>query len=118
MTVIRISVATVTASLADKISLCAAIVYNHRLGRRKWRYNRSVKPAPGTLMPETVGGQATLRAKLQAPVCDILPSTTAVFIYAIGSTKLSANEQFFCWRSNSSKFVTNNSNYIRRLFHN
>ena len=33
--------------------------------------------------------------KLQAPVYDILPSTTAVFSYAIGSTKLSANEQFF-----------------------
>ena len=33
--------------------------------------------------------------KLQAPVYDILPSTTAVFSYAIGSRKLSANEQFF-----------------------
>ena len=32
--------------------------------------------------------------KLQAPVYDILPSTTAVFSYAIGSKKLSANEQF------------------------
>ena len=38
---------------------------------------------------------STLRAKLQALVYDILPSTTAVFSYAIGSTKLSANEQFF-----------------------
>ena len=35
------------------------------------------------------------RAKLQALVYDILPSTTAVFSYAIGSGKLSANEQFF-----------------------
>ena len=35
------------------------------------------------------------RAKLQALVYDILPSTTAVFSYAIGSRKLSANEQFF-----------------------
>ena len=33
--------------------------------------------------------------KLQAPVYDILPSTTAVFSYLIGSRKLSANEQFF-----------------------
>ena len=33
--------------------------------------------------------------KLQTPVCDILPSTTAVFSYATGSRKLSANEQFF-----------------------
>ena len=36
-----------------------------------------------------------LRPKLQALVYDILPSTTAVFSYAIGSRKLSANEQFF-----------------------
>ena len=33
-------------------------------------------------------------SKLQALVYDILPSTTAVFIYAIGSRKLSANEHF------------------------
>ena len=33
--------------------------------------------------------------KLQALVYNILPSTTAVFSYAIGSWKLSANEQFF-----------------------
>ena len=35
------------------------------------------------------------KAKLQALVYDILPSTTAVFSYAEGSRKLSANEQFF-----------------------
>ena len=35
------------------------------------------------------------RYKLQTLVYDILPSTTAVFSYAIGSRKLSANEQFF-----------------------
>ena len=70
MTVIRMSVATVTASLAAEISLCAVIVYNHRLGRRKWRYNHSIKPAPGP--------------KLQALAYDILPSNTAVFSYAIG----------------------------------
>ena len=33
--------------------------------------------------------------KLQALVYDILPSTTAVFSYVIGSWKLSTNEQFF-----------------------
>ena len=33
--------------------------------------------------------------KLQALIYDILHSTTAVFSYAIGSRKLSANEQFF-----------------------
>ena len=31
----------------------------------------------------------------QAPVYDILPSTTAIFSYAIGPRKLSANKQFF-----------------------
>ena len=56
--------------------------------------------------------------KLQALVYDILPSTTAVFSYAIGSKKLSTNEPFLCWCSNSGKFVTNNSDYIRRLFYN
>ena len=56
--------------------------------------------------------------KLQALVYDILPSTTAVFSYAIGSRKLSANEQFFCcWCSNSGKFVTNNSNKTRRVIY-
>ena len=35
------------------------------------------------------------RGKLQALVYDILPSTTAVFSYAIGPRKLSANEQVF-----------------------
>jgi len=37
----------------------------------------------------------TLQRKHQALVYDILPSTTAVFNYATGSRKLSANEQFF-----------------------
>ena len=35
------------------------------------------------------------RHKLQVLVYGILPSTTALFSYAIGSRKLSANEQFF-----------------------
>ena len=35
MTVIRVSVTSVTASMAAKILLCTVIVYNHRLGRRK-----------------------------------------------------------------------------------
>ena len=54
--------------------------------------------------------------ELQALVYDILRSTSAVFSYAIGSRKLSANEQFWC--SNSSTFVTNNLDYITRLFSN
>ena len=39
--------------------------------------------------------QHKVACKLQALVYDILPSTTAVFSYAIRSTKLSANEQLF-----------------------
>ena len=49
-------------------------------------------------IPSGRGRQATWdmgTLKLQALVYDILPSTTAVFSYAIGSWKLSANEQFF-----------------------
>ena len=40
-------------------------------------------------------GAVTVAPKLQALVYDIRPSTTAVFSYAIGSRKLSANQQFF-----------------------
>ena len=39
--------------------------------------------------------EVAVLGKLQALVYDILPSTTAVFSYTIGSGKLSANEQFF-----------------------
>ena len=60
----------------------------------------------------------TFPPKLQALVYDILPSTTAVFSYAIGSRKLSANEHFFfLWCSNSGKFVTNDSNKTRRVIY-
>ena len=45
---------TVTASLAAEISVCAVIVYNHRLGRRTWRYNRSIKPAPVVLFSHQI----------------------------------------------------------------
>ena len=38
---------------------------------------------------------ARVQGKLQALVYDILPSATAVFSYAIGLEKLSANEHFF-----------------------
>ena len=47
---------------------------------------RFVKPLPHPPPP----------SKLQALVYDILPSTTAVFSYAVGSRELSANEQFCC----------------------
>ena len=45
-----------------------------------------------TLSPER---EVWVGNKLQALVYDILPSTTAVFSYAIGSRELSANEQVF-----------------------
>ena len=56
-----------------------------------------------------------LSPTLRALLYDILPSTTAVISYAIGLIKLSSYEQFFV--GVSSKFVTNNSNYIRCLFY-
>ena len=46
-----------------------------------------------------------LTGKLQALVYDILPSTTAVFSYATGSRKLSANEQFFVGAETLVSFV-------------
>ena len=46
-------------------------------------------------VPESDARSVAASIKLQALVYDILPSTTAVFSYAIGSRKLSANEQFF-----------------------
>ena len=59
-----------------------------------------------------------LGIKLQALVYNILPSTTVVFSYAIGSRKLSANEQFCCWWcSYSRKFVTHNSNKNGRVIY-
>ena len=45
------------------------------------------------LLPGDV--RVRIETTLQALVYDILPSTTAVFSDAIGSRKLSANEQFF-----------------------
>jgi len=77
-----------------------------KMSRQKRRSTAATSFEDGTTLP-----------KLQALVYDILPSTTAVFSYAIGSRKLSANEQFFCWYSNSSKFVTNNLNKTRRVIY-
>ena len=45
-------------------------------------------------MPESDARSVGIN-QTQALVYDLLPSTTAVFSYAIGSRKLSANEQFF-----------------------
>ena len=49
----------------------------------------------GSFMDNSLVDCACSRTELQALVYDILPSTTAVFSYAIGPRKLSANEQFF-----------------------
>ena len=57
-------------------------------------------------------------ARLRALVYDILPSTTAVFSYALCPWKLSANEQFFLLVAQTVVFVTNNSHYIRLLLYN
>ena len=50
---------------------------------------RTLHSCPGS------SNQCEEEQKLQTLVYDIIPSTTAVFSYAIGSRKLSANEQFF-----------------------
>ena len=54
-----------------------------------------VPPAPAPTPPHPRPSAENQELKLQALVDDILPSTTAVFSYAIGSRKLSANEQVF-----------------------
>ena len=54
-----------------------------------------VGPTNSALLHKPIAGAVRSRPKLQALVYDILSSTTAVFSYAIGSRKLSANEQFF-----------------------
>ena len=86
----------------------------NRVGHIGAKHNLFHIPVP----PLSVSSAVYVCLKLQALVYDILPSTTAVFSYAIGSRKLSANEQFFCcWCSNSSKFDSNNSNKTRRFIY-
>ena len=60
---------------------------------------------------------ARLGELLQALVYDILPSATAVSSYAIGSRKLSSNEQFFVGAQTVVEFVTDNSNKTRRVIY-
>ena len=64
---------------------------------RAWTDIRSGRSSLPTL-PKRDGSttcpEVTVCSKLQALSYDILPSTTAVFSNAIGSRKLSANEQF------------------------
>ena len=66
------------------------------LFKPKWKPSSSHSiSAPTNINTQFLLQSVCACVKLQAPVYDILPSTTAVFSYAIGSRKLSANEQFF-----------------------
>jgi len=58
--------------------------------------------------------------KLRALVYNILPPATAIIGYAVGLGKLPAVEQFFIGSLvlNGSKFLTDNSVYVRRFFYN
>ena len=58
--------------------------------------------------------QESFWCKLQALVYGILPSTTTVFSYATGPRQMSANEQFFCWCSDSSTLLQTTE--IRQTF--
>ena len=66
-------------------------IFSQTLLKPKWMRLMTVS-SPSALFASTV---LFPPSKLQALVYDILLSTTAVFSYAIGSRKLSANEQFF-----------------------
>ena len=92
----------------------------HSMSARRWALRKSGRILHAGKVAADVRNQRlmTVWPKLQALVYDTLPSTTAVFSYAIGSRKLSANEQVFknYWCRNRSRFVTNDSDYIRRLF--
>ena len=59
------------------------------------RLNTSFVSGGGPRPPRSSGSVRAVEPILQAPVYDILPSTTDVFSCAIGPRKLSANEQFF-----------------------
>ena len=65
------------------------------LQNRQTMGSEDVLPQTEQQSPEWLTAALTRHAKLQALVYDILPSTTAVVSYVIGSRKVSANEQFF-----------------------
>ena len=72
----------------------------NRAGGGGWGITSQANPSPVTTERDFFSPVVSIHpvrdwAKLQAPVYDILPSTTAVFSYTIASRKLSANEQFF-----------------------
>ena len=65
-------------------------IFSQTLLKPKWMRLMTVS-SPSTLFASSV---LFPPPKLQALVYDILPSTSAVFSYIIGSRKLSANEKF------------------------
>ena len=72
-----------------------------QLGQGYWETESETRKSETTervgdqRLRELVGLTVAAGVKLQALVYDILSSTTVVFSYAMGSRKLSANEQFF-----------------------
>ena len=73
-----------------KVHVCLAVTCHLHF----WQNDRGLLGATAV----TLGWnryRVSTESKLQTLVYDILPSTTAVFSYAIGSRKLSANVQFF-----------------------
>ena len=93
----------------DCVPTCTAMVFHSRLhtwdrptNLQAYKEARTQHWPQGTTPAENLCGfkeglaQPVISvSKLQALVYDILPSTTAVFSYAIGPRKLSSNEQFF-----------------------
>ena len=66
----------------------------HVINRAKPRGNDAERPASSYSYRRN-GRNSMADVNFQALFYEVLPSTTAVFIYAIGSRKLSANEQLF-----------------------
>ena len=62
---------------------------------RRTRDRKVSRASPGRSGWGIFFSRVNFLCKLQALVYDILPSTTAVFSYAIGPRKVSVNEQFF-----------------------
>ena len=84
-------------------------------GQSLFRHDfREVSSAPSS---RSIQSGSIAPPKLQALVYDIPPSTTAVFSYAIGSRKLSANEQFFVGAQTLIYVCYNNSNKTRRVIY-
>ena len=89
---------TARLDLSPKVSLTGGQPRGREREREGGSEREEREPRASGIEPRGLPSALTsvrLPAKLQALLYDILPSTTAVFSYAIGSRKLSANEQFF-----------------------